>query len=86
MHNSLQCLQLAYSRITILYLSINFKKFEYCRNYIETTDNKICDKIEQIHQKINYCLYIKNQNKNVLIPEIKYDQKKLFKQTLQNTT
>ena len=76
---------MAYSRTTIIYLSINFKQFEYCRNYIRNDVNiELYNKINKITKDVNYLKYITNKNKNILIPQIQYDEEELNQKIFKN--
>lgn len=83
-HNSLQSLQLAYTRCVVLYLSINFIKFEYWRNYIDKRWQQLYHQINEIINNVNNLEYIKQKTKNDLVPQIKFNRDEMYKYTLKN--
>ena len=83
LHHSLQSLQLAYSRVTILFISSTLNKYFYWKNkgYFSESNDEIKRLYYEFNDIINEIYYIENiinMNSNILVPEIKYEDKKIF--------
>ena len=76
-HKSVQSLKLAYSRTTIIFLCINFIKFERWRNWMKKNYKSTYDKFNKITKEVNNLTLIKKKRKH-LVPHINYDQKKIM--------
>ena len=74
---------MAYSRLTLIYICINFIRFKHWAKDIKEISTSLYQQINVIINKTYQLDYITNMNKNKLIPEIKNNQKE-FNQLIIN--
>ena len=72
---------MAYSRLTLIYVCINFIRFKHWANDIKEVSTSLYEQINVIINKTYQLDYITNMNKNKLIPEIK-NNKQQFNQII----